>query len=83
MNQEFESAFAFKQWLSFLLQYSLFDTVTGHDHDFPAIGACIVPGCNGVVFTTELRQHLWDQYFTVAPGQLRPYGALFNKVRKA
>ena len=36
-----------------------------------------------MVFTVELRQHLWDKYFTAAPGQLRQYGALSNKVRKA
>ncbi len=38
VNQEFKSEFAFKQWFSLLLQYSLVDTVTGHYHDFPAIG---------------------------------------------
>ncbi|WP_233254041.1 haloacid dehalogenase type II [Hymenobacter sedentarius] len=39
VNQEFRSAFAFQQWFALLLQYSLVDTVTGHYHDFPAIGA--------------------------------------------
>jgi len=38
---------------------------------------------SGVVFTAELRQHLWDKYFTAAPGQRRQYGAFSNKVRKA
>ena len=38
VNQEFKSEFAFKQWFSLLLQYSLVDTITGHYHDFPAIG---------------------------------------------
>ena len=39
VNQEFQSEFAFKQWFSLLLQYSLVDTVTGHYHDFPVIGS--------------------------------------------
>ncbi|GAA4506899.1 hypothetical protein GCM10023172_36730 [Hymenobacter ginsengisoli] len=38
LNAEFESEFAFKQWFSLLLQYSLVDTVTEDYHDFGAIG---------------------------------------------
>ena len=38
---------------------------------------------SGEVFAPELRQHLGDKFFTAAPGHLRQYGALSNKVRKA
>lgn len=38
INTEFKSEFAFKQWFSLLLQYSLVDTVTEEYHDFSAIG---------------------------------------------
>ena len=44
---------------------------------------CIVPECDGRFFTTELRQYLWDNYFTVAPAQRRQYDAASGKVRKA
>lgn len=37
-NEAFDHPFAFKQWFSLLLQYSLVDTVTGHYHDFGTIG---------------------------------------------
>ncbi|WBA42635.1 haloacid dehalogenase type II [Hymenobacter canadensis] len=39
INQEFKSEFAFKQWFSLLLQYSLVDTTTAAYHDFGQIGA--------------------------------------------
>ncbi|MBC6609808.1 haloacid dehalogenase type II [Hymenobacter sp. BT507] len=38
INQEFAYDFAFKQWFSLLLQYSLVDTVTAAYHDFKQIG---------------------------------------------
>ncbi|WP_345238085.1 haloacid dehalogenase type II [Hymenobacter saemangeumensis] len=38
INAEFQSESAFKQWFSFLLQYSLVDTVTQEYHDFASIG---------------------------------------------
>lgn len=38
IDQEFSSEFAFKQWFSLLLQYSLVDTVTAAYHDFKQIG---------------------------------------------
>ncbi|OWP63157.1 haloacid dehalogenase, type II [Hymenobacter amundsenii] len=38
VNQDFKSEFAFKQWFSLLLQYSLVDTTTANYHDFGQIG---------------------------------------------
>lgn len=38
INSEFKSEFAFQQWFSLLLQYSLVDTVTQDYHDFAHIG---------------------------------------------
>ena len=38
IDQEFGSEFAFKQWFSLLLQYSLVDTTTANYHDFGQIG---------------------------------------------
>lgn len=39
INQEFKSEFAFRQWFSLLLQYSLVDTTTGAYHEFGQIGS--------------------------------------------
>ena len=44
---------------------------------------CIIPECDGRFFTTELRQYLWDKYFTAAPAQRRQYDVASSKVRKA
>lgn len=38
MNEAFDHAFAFTQWFSLLLQYSLVDNVTGQYHNFGEIG---------------------------------------------
>lgn len=38
MNKALNHDYAFQQWFSFLLQYSLVDNATGQYHDFGAIG---------------------------------------------
>jgi 2-haloacid dehalogenase len=38
INKALDHEFAFNQWFSFMLQYSLVDTVTGNYHDFGTIG---------------------------------------------
>lgn len=38
VNKTFDHEFAFKQWFSLMLQYSLVDTVTDNYHDFGIIG---------------------------------------------
>ncbi len=38
INKALDHEFAFNQWFSFMLQYSLVDTVTGNYHNFGDIG---------------------------------------------
>jgi len=42
VNKAFQSEFAFKQWFSWVLHYSLVENVTGKHHDFSEIGQAVM-----------------------------------------
>jgi hypothetical protein len=51
-------------------------TVTSSDGQF--YPRCLVPECRGVNYGTLNRFALWDNYYTAAPGRLRPSAEPYN-----